>query len=43
MQLDVFNTETHKNGFRLQYMEVFNWGTFDNEVHSIKPLVKQAC
>lgn len=38
MQLDVFNTETHKNGFRLQYMEVFNWGTFDNEVHSIKPL-----
>lgn len=38
MQLDVFNTDTHKNGFRLQYMEVFNWGTFDNEVHAIKPL-----
>jgi len=37
MQLDVFNTDTHKNGFRLQYMEVFNWGTFDNEVYSIKP------
>ncbi len=37
MQLDVFNTDTHKNGFRLQYMEVYNWGTFDKEVYSIKP------
>ncbi|SJZ85003.1 ATP-binding protein [Sediminibacterium ginsengisoli] len=38
MQLDVFNTDIHKTGFRLQYMEVFNWGTFDNEVHAIKPM-----
>lgn len=37
MQLNVFNTSTEKNGFRLQYMEVFNWGTFDAKIHSIKP------
>lgn len=38
MQLNVFSTDNHKSGFRLQYMEVFNWGTFDEHVHSIKPL-----
>lgn len=38
MQLNVFSTDQHKNGFRLQYMEVYNWGTFDDVVHSIKPM-----
>jgi uncharacterized protein YPO0396 len=38
MQLSVFSTDSHKSGFRLQYMEVFNWGTFDEHVHSIKPM-----
>lgn len=37
MQLNVFSTDSHKSGFRLQYMEVFNWGTFDEHVHNIKP------
>jgi uncharacterized protein YPO0396 len=37
MQLDVFSTDSQKSGFRLQYMEVFNWGTFDEHIHSIKP------
>ena len=37
MQLNVFSTSAEKNGFRLQYMEVFNWGTFDGKIHSIKP------
>lgn len=38
MQLNVFSTDDNKNGFRLQYMEVFNWGTFDGKVHTIKPM-----
>lgn len=37
MQLNVFSTDSHKSGFRLQYMEVFNWGTFDGVIHSIRP------
>jgi uncharacterized protein YPO0396 len=37
MQLNVFSTDEHKTGFRLQYLEVYNWGTFDEYVHSIKP------
>ena len=37
MQLNVFSTDEHKSGFRLQYIEIFNWGTFDGFVHSIKP------
>ena len=38
MQLDVFSTDDSKSGFRLQYMEVFNWGTFDGHIHSIRPM-----
>lgn len=38
MQLSVFSTDNQKSGFRLQYMEVFNWGTFDESIHSIKPM-----
>jgi uncharacterized protein YPO0396 len=37
MQLSVFSTDSEKSGFRLQYMEVFNWGTFDDTIHAIRP------
>ncbi|MBO9620290.1 MAG: hypothetical protein J7539_14785 [Niabella sp.] len=37
MQLSVFSTDNEKSGFRLQYMEVFNWGTFDDKIHTIHP------
>lgn len=37
MQLTVFSTDDRKSGFRLQYMEIFNWGTFDEKVYSINP------
>lgn len=37
MQLSVFSTDNQKSGFRLQYMEVFNWGTFDEQIHTITP------
>lgn len=37
MQLSVFSTDSEKSGFRLQYMEVFNWGTFDEQIHAISP------
>ena len=37
MQLGVFSTDENKSGFRLQYMEVFNWGTFDENVWKIIP------
>jgi uncharacterized protein YPO0396 len=37
MQLSVFSTDNQKSGFRLQYMEVFNWGTFDEIIHAIYP------
>ncbi|MCF3108230.1 hypothetical protein LL912_05520 [Niabella sp. CC-SYL272] len=37
MQLSVFSTDNEKSGFRLQYMEVFNWGTFDEQIHTIIP------
>lgn len=38
MQLSVFSTDSQKSGFRLQYMEIYNWGTFDDVVHRIQPL-----
>jgi uncharacterized protein YPO0396 len=37
MQLGVFSTDEAKSGFRLQYMEIFNWGTFDEHVWKISP------
>jgi uncharacterized protein YPO0396 len=37
MQLNVFSTDNQKSGFRLQYMEVYNWGTFDEIIHTIQP------
>src|SRR5690554_6471415 len=35
--LSLFSTSSNKAGFRLQYMEVFNWGTFDKMVFRINP------
>lgn len=35
--LSLFSTSSDKAGFRLQYMEVFNWGTFDGNVFKIQP------
>lgn len=36
--LSLFSTSSDKAGFRLQYMEVFNWGTFHNDtVFRISP------
>jgi uncharacterized protein YPO0396 len=35
--LSLFNTSSDKAGFRLHYMEVFNWGTFDKNVFRINP------
>lgn len=37
MQLTVFSTDNNKSGFRLQYMEVLNWGTFDEHIWKIEP------
>lgn len=33
----LFSTGSNKSGFRLQYMEVYNWGTFDNQIFKIEP------
>jgi uncharacterized protein YPO0396 len=33
----LFSTSSNTSGFRLQYMEVFNWGTFDNQIFKIEP------
>jgi len=35
--LSLFSTSSDSAGFRLQYMEVFNWGTFDKKVFRIHP------
>ncbi|WP_111706559.1 ATP-binding protein [Lutibacter citreus] len=34
----LFSTSSDKAGFRLQYMEVYNWGTFDKQIFKISPL-----
>ncbi|MBA3664563.1 MAG: AAA family ATPase [Bacteroidetes bacterium] len=33
----LFSTKTDEAGYRLQYFEVFNWGTFDKEIFKISP------
>ena len=33
----LFSTSSDTAGFRLQYMEIFNWGTFDDQIFKIKP------
>jgi uncharacterized protein YPO0396 len=35
--LSLFSTSSDKAGYRLQYMEVFNWGTFNERVFRINP------
>lgn len=35
--LSLFSTSSDAAGFRLQYMEVFNWGTFNEKVFRINP------
>ncbi|MEL6628678.1 MAG: ATP-binding protein, partial [Bacteroidota bacterium] len=35
--LSLFETSSEVAGYRLEYMEVLNWGTFDGSVHSIQP------
>lgn len=35
--LSLFSTSSDKAGFRLQYMEVYNWGTFDKQIFKINP------
>ena len=37
MQLTVFSTDNAKTGFRLQYLEIYNWGTFNSQVWRIEP------
>ncbi|QPF34886.1 hypothetical protein H0S57_16020 [Acinetobacter johnsonii] len=33
----LFNTSSDRAGFRLNYMEVYNWGTFDDRIFRITP------
>lgn len=35
--LSLFSTSSDKAGFRLQYMEAYNWGTFNEKVFRISP------
>jgi len=35
--LSLFSTNSEKVGFRLQYMEIYNWGTFNDVVFKISP------
>ncbi len=35
--LSLFSTSSDVAGFRLQYMEVYNWGTFDKQIFRINP------
>lgn len=34
---DLFTTDAGSAGFRLNYMELFNWGTFHNRIYRIAP------
>ena len=36
-QYDLFTTNAGTAGYRLNYMEIFNWGTFNNRVYRIAP------
>lgn len=37
MDYKLFSTDSSTSGFRLQYMEVYNWGTFHDKVWRINP------
>ena len=34
-QMNLFNTSSEVAGFKLDYLEVWNWGTFDKKVYHI--------
>jgi len=34
---DLFSTNSQVAGFRLDYMEIYNWGTFDGRIYKIEP------
>ncbi len=36
-QYDLFTTNSETSGFRLKYLEIFNWGTFHNRIYRIAP------
>ncbi len=33
----LFSTDPARAGYRMEYMEIFNWGTFDKEIFRISP------
>ena len=36
-QYDLFTTNARTAGYRLNYMEIYNWGTFNNRIYRIAP------
>ena len=36
-QTNLFNTDPQVAGFKLDYMEVWNWGTFNDKVYRLNP------
>ncbi|MBR4792322.1 MAG: AAA family ATPase [Bacteroidaceae bacterium] len=36
-QYDLFTTNAGTAGYRLSYMEIYNWGTFNNRIYRIAP------
>lgn len=36
-EMSLFNTSPQVSGFRLDYMEVWNWGTFDKSIYRLHP------
>ena len=36
-QTNLFNTDPQVAGFKLDYMEVWNWGTFNGKVYRLNP------
>ena len=36
-QYDLFTTNAGTAGYRLKYMEIYNWGTFNNRIYRIAP------
>ena len=33
----LFNNNNAESGYRLQYIEVYNWGTFNGKVYKLQP------
>lgn len=36
-QTNLFNTDPQVAGFKLDYMEVWNWGTFNDKIYRMSP------